>query len=187
MKFSEKYLGYQKDFLINALEAVLFVSGDPVPVVKLAELFEITKDEVIITAGALRDKIIKDDSAFELVVLEDELQLCTKQDYKDYVSSFLEIKRTAMISKAALEALSVVAYKQPVTKGYIEKIRGVDCSGIINTLLQRELIEECGRLDAPGRPILYRTTSNFLRCFGLESLNELPDSEGEQQQIEVQQ
>ena len=76
--------------------------------------------------------------------------------------------------KAALEALSIVAYKQPVTKTYIEQVRGVDCTGIISTLIQRELIEECGRLDAPGRPILYQTTPNFLRCFGLESLDELP-------------
>lgn len=174
MEFSLKYVSYEKDYLVNALEAVLFAGGDPVPLEKLAALFDITKVEVDIVAGALEARLAQKDSSFELCRLGDMLQLCTKKEYAEPVQKYLEIKRTTPISKAALEALSIVAYKQPVTKTYIEQVRGVDCSGIISTLLQRELIEECGRLDAPGRPILYQTTPAFLRCFGLGSLDELP-------------
>lgn len=174
MEFSLKYVSYEKGFLVNALEAVLFAGGDPVEIEKLAQLFDITKIEVALVAQELEERLKKKDSSFELCYLDDALQLCTKQKYGDYVQKFLEIKRTAPISKAALEALSVVAYKQPVTRGYIEQVRGVDCSGIITTLLQRGLIEECGRLDAPGRPILYQTTKNFLRSFGLNSIEDLP-------------
>ncbi|MBR4288040.1 MAG: SMC-Scp complex subunit ScpB [Clostridia bacterium] len=174
MEFSLKYVSYDKEYLVNALEAVLFAGGDPVPLERLAALFDITKVEVDIVASALESRLSKKDSSFELCRLGDMLQLCTKKEYADPVQKYLEIKRTTPISKAALEALSIVAYKQPVTKTYIEQVRGVDCSGIVSTLLQRELIEECGRLDAPGRPILYQTTPGFLRCFGLNSLDELP-------------
>jgi len=187
MEFSEKYLSFDETFLINALEAVLFAGGDPVPITKLAELFTITADEVRYIANELKKRLDEPSkSSFELLELDDSLQLCTKRAYGDFVSAYLEIKRTSPLSKAALEALAVVAYKQPVTKAYIEKIRGVDCSGIINTLIARELIEEAGRLEAPGRPILYRTTSNFLRCFGLRSINELPSVEGVEEQITME-
>jgi len=174
MEFSLKYTSYEEGYLVNALEAVLFAGGDPVSLERLAQIFEITKIEVGLVVDELESRLSQKDSSFQLCRLGDSVQLCTKGEYADAVQKLLEIKRTAPISKAALEALSIVAYKQPVTKTYIEQVRGVDCSGIMNTLLQRELIEECGRLDAPGRPILYRTTLNFLRCFGLESLEDLP-------------
>lgn len=174
MEFSLKYVSYDKEYLVNALEAVLFAGGDAVSLEKLASIFDITKVEIEIVASALESRLAKKDSSFELCRLGDMLQLCTKIKYSDPVQKYLEIKRTTPISKAALEALSIVAYKQPVTKTYIEQVRGVDCTGIVSTLLQRELIEECGRLDAPGRPILYQTTPAFLRCFGLGSLDELP-------------
>lgn len=184
MEFSLKFLSYDKDYLIGAVEAVLFASGEPVAIDKLAALFEITKGEVAVLADDLAERLLASQSSFELCRLDDALQLCTKKEYAQPVQAFLEIKRTAPISKAALEALSIVAYKQPVTKTYIEQVRGVDCSGIINTLLQRELIEECGRLDAPGRPILYQTTPNFLRCFGLSGLDELPGENSVQLKID---
>lgn len=174
MEFSLKYLSYEKGFLANALEAVLFASGEPVETDKLASLFEITKNEVAIAASELAERLAAQGSSFELILLDSSYQLCTRAAYGDIVQKFLEIKRTAPLSKAAMEALAIVAYKQPVTKTYIEQVRGVDCSGIVNTLIQRELIRECGRLDAPGRPILYETTPDFLRCFGLSSLKELP-------------
>lgn len=174
MEFSLKYVSYEKGYLVNALEAVLFAGGDPVSIEKLAQIFDITKMEVSMVIDELETRLNEKDSSFELCRLSDSVQLCTKKEFADPVQKLLEIKRTAPISKAALEALSIVAYKQPVTKTYIEQVRGVDCSGIIATLIQRELIEECGRLDAPGRPILYQTTHNFLRCFGLESLEDLP-------------
>lgn len=185
MEYSLKYLSYEKGYLENALEAVLFAGGDAIEMEKIASLFDITKVEARIVAENLKKRLDSDESSFELCFLEDSIQLCTKIKYGDIVQKFLEIKRTAPISKAALEALAVVAYKQPVTRGYIEKVRGVDCSGIIATLLTRELIEECGRLDAPGRPILYRTTPVFLRSFGIDSLENLPGENSVQLEIDT--
>ena len=174
MKYSLKFVSYEEGYLVNALEAVLFAGGDPVSLDRLAQIFEITKVEVGVVADELEARLSSRDSSFQLCRLGDALQLCIKPEYAAPVQKLLEIKRTAPLSKAALEALSIVAYKQPVTKTYIEQVRGVDCTAIVSTLVQRELIEECGRLDAPGRPILYQTTPNFLRCFGLESLEDLP-------------
>ncbi len=174
MKYSLKFVSYEDGYLINALEAVLFAGGDPVSIERLAQIFDITKTEVGVVVDQLEARLAQNNSSFQLCRVGDSVQLCTKKEYSEPVQKLLEIKRTSPISKAALEALSIVAYKQPVTKTYIEQVRGVDCSGIISTLLQRELIEECGRLDAPGRPILYQTTYNFLRCFGLESIEDLP-------------
>ena len=174
MKYSLKFVSYEEGYLVNALEAVLFAGGDPVSFERLAQIFDITKLEVGVVVNQLEERLAAACSSFELCRVGDAVQLCTKKAYAEPVQKLLEIKRTAPISKAALEALSIVAYKQPVTKTYIEQVRGVDCTGIISTLMQRELIEECGRLDAPGRPILYQTTPNFLRCFGLQSLEDLP-------------
>jgi len=184
VEYSLKYVSYEKGYLVNALEAVLFAGGEPVSVERLAQIFDITKAEVGLVIDELQRRLSARDSSFELCRLADSVQLCTKIDYAEPVQKLLEIKRSSPISKAALEALSIVAYKQPVTKTYIEQVRGVDCSGIISTLIQRELIEECGRLDAPGRPILYQTTPNFLRCFGLESLDELPGENSVQLSLE---
>lgn len=184
MEFSLKYVSYEKGYLVNALEAVLFAGGDPVSVERLAQIFDITKMEVGLVVDELEKRLLQKESSFELCKLADSVQLCTKKEFAEPVQKLLEIKRTAPISKAALEALSIVAYKQPVTKTYIEQVRGVDCTGIISTLIQRELIEECGRLDAPGRPILYQTTPHFLRCFGLESLDDLPGENSVQLSID---
>ena len=185
MEYSLKYVSYEKGYLVNALEAVLFAGGEPVSFERLAQIFDITKVEVGIVVDELYKRWEKKDSSFELCRLGDSVQLCTKKEFAEPVQKLLEIKRTAPISKAALEALSIVAYKQPVTKTYIEQVRGVDCSGIIATLIQRELIEECGRLDAPGRPILYQTTAHFLRCFGLQSLDDLPGENSVQLSIDA--
>ena len=174
MEYSLKYVSSGEEYLVNALEAVLFAGGDPVSVEKLCQIFELTKQEVQRLIDLLQKRLKNNESSFELCRLADAVQLCTKVEYAEPVQKLLEIRRTAPLSRAALEALSIVAYKEPVTKTYIEQVRGVDCTGIMNTLLQRELVEECGRLDAPGRPILYRTTPTFLRSFGLSGLDELP-------------
>ena len=179
-----KFVSRDLSFWVNAMEAVLFAGGEPIPREKFAQLFDITKVEVGVVADELDKRLASQGSSFELARLADSLQLCTKEEYGVVVQAFLEIRRTAPLSKAALEALSIVAYKQPVTKTYIEQVRGVDCSGIINTLIQRGLVEECGRLDAPGRPILYQTTPDFLRCFGLESLEDLPGETSVQMNME---
>lgn len=184
MEYSLQFLSRDLSFWVNAMEAVLFAGGDPVTRDRFAQLFDITKVEVGVVADELDSRLREGNTSFQLARLGDALQLCTKAEYGDIVQSFLEIKRTAPLSKAALEALSIVAYKQPVTKTYIEQVRGVDCTGIMTTLIQRKLIEECGRLDAPGRPILYRTTPDFLRCFGLESLDDLPGETSVQMNME---
>ena len=113
-------------------------------------------------------------AGFKLIKLDNKLQLCSRPEYFDYVRKILELKRNAPLSQAAFEVLAVVAYNQPVTKSFVEQVRGVDCSGVISTLIEKELIEERGRLELPGRPLLYGTTKNFLRCFSLTSLDDLP-------------
>ena len=112
-----------------------------------------------------------------LVRMEDSYQLCSSPDYADVIRKAFEIRKTAKLSQPALEVLTVIAYYQPATRAYIEQIRGVDSAYSVGALLNKHLIEECGRLNVPGRPILYRTTPDFLRTFGLESLDELPEIE----------
>lgn len=170
-----KFYQHEKEYFAAALEAVLFACSAPVDKDKLCTILEIEDDELEIVITDLKLRLDSAESGFELVSLEDSVSLCTRIEYKDYVSHALEVKRNVSLSKPALEVLAIVAYAQPVTKAYMEKVRGVDCSGIVNTLLEKELIEERGRLDAPGRPILYGTTLSFLKSFGLNSLEELPD------------
>ena len=110
-----------------------------------------------------------------LLKLGERYQLCTRQEYAENIRSVLDMKRNVPLSSAAFEVLAVVAYNQPVTKAYVEQVRGVDCSGVISTLCQKGLVEEKGRLDLPGRPLLYGTTPEFLKCFCIESLSELPE------------
>jgi len=173
-EFIKEYNKEETGFLVNSLEAVLFAAGDPVEKERLCELFSVSESRLSEIAGMLEKKLAGIDTSYELVRINDSYQLCTKIAYAKYVTEFLKIKRTAPLSKPALEALAIIAYKQPATKSYVEKVRGVDCSGIMSTLIQRGLIEESGRLDAPGKPILYVTTEAFLRSFGLSSLSELP-------------
>ncbi len=183
-KFSEKYVEYDEKSLIGSVEAVLFAAGEPVSIEKLSEIFEITPTEIKLVCEKLEKSLDDRDAGFQLVKTENCVQLCTRTSHARYVTAYLEIKRNTPISKPALEALSVIAYRQPVTKGYVEQVRGVDCSGIINSLVEKGLVEEKGRLDAPGRPILYGTTLTFLKCFGLNSLSELPEIDDDQQRIE---
>lgn len=185
-KFSEGYLSYDEEQLIASLEAVLFAAGEPVSQDKLAEIFNITLTEVDLVATRLEEKLRLMLSGIELVRTDKSYQLCTKASTADFVTKYLEIKRMAPLSKPALEVLAVVAYRQPVTKGYVEQIRGVDCSGIMNTLVEKCLVEEKGRLDAPGRPILYGTTLEFLKRFGLNSLSDLPEIDDGQMKINLE-
>ncbi len=182
-KFSEKYAEYDEKALVAALEAVLFAAGEPVSKDKLGEIFEITPTEIMLVVEKLEKSLDERFSGFQVVRTESSVQLVTRTEHAPFVTAYLEIKRNTPISKPALEALSVIAYRQPVTKGYVEQVRGVDCSGIINSLVEKGLVEEKGRLDAPGRPILYGTTLAFLKCFGLNSLSELPEIDDDQQKI----
>lgn len=176
MERSQNYIK-NRDLLLGALEAVLFAAGDPVPFERLAEILEIGEQDALLLAQELKKTLADSKRAFEVYLTAESAGLCTRGEYAEYVTKYLEIKRNIPLSRAALETLSIIAYQQPTTRGYVEKVRGVDCSSILNGLLQRTLIEECGRLDAPGRPILYRTTPAFLRSFGLSSVEELPSLE----------
>ncbi|HPD87896.1 MAG TPA: SMC-Scp complex subunit ScpB [Oscillospiraceae bacterium] len=158
----------------NRAEAILFASGEPLPQKRLAAALEIEEDAAASVLESLAARYEKNDSAIELLRLDDCWQLCSRREYAPDIRSALELKRSIPLSQAALEVLAVIAYNQPVTRGFVEQVRGVDCSGVVATLCDKGLIEEGDRLDLPGRPIAYRTTSVFLRCFGLSSLEELP-------------
>ena len=123
---------------------------------------------------SLKEKYHLPNSGIHLLRLENSAQFCTNPAYAQPVRDVLDLKRNIPLSQAAMEVLAVVAYNQPVTKAFVEQVRGVDCSGVIGSLMQKELLEERGRLELPGRPLLYGTTENFLRCFQLSSLDELP-------------
>lgn len=158
----------------SALEAVLFASGDSMSVSRLASVIDCSEYEIREAAESLSKKYIRDGSGIRLLSLEDSFQLCTAPDYSEYVMKALEDTRPAALSQPALEVLSVVAYFQPVTKVYIDQVRGVDSTYTVNMLCNRGLIEQCGRLDVPGRPLLYKTTEEFLRTSGLSSVDDLP-------------
>lgn len=174
--------------LLRALEAVLFASGEPIPVDRLAQVLEIDEETTVNLIGKLSDKIDESGSALQIVRMDDKYQLCTRSEYASYIRSALELRRNTPLSQAAMEVLAIVAYNEPVTKNLIESVRGVDCSGVVSSLLAKGLIVECGRLDLPGRPMLYKTSELFLRCFGIESLNQLPKLPGDidSEQIEGQ-
>lgn len=158
-----------------AAEAVLFAAGEPIETVRIAEALEIDTDAAELVLKGLAERLEEAGSGLCVLKLAEKYQLCTRTDFAGIIRSVLEIKRNIPLSSAAFEVLAVVAYNQPITKSYIEQVRGVDCSGVISTLCQRGLIEEKGRLELPGRPLLYGTTPEFLRCFCLSSLDELPE------------
>jgi len=152
----------------------MFASGEPISADRLAEVLDLDSETVIALCGKLADSLDDSGSALEVVRTEDKFQLCTRAQYAPYIRAALELKRNTPLSPAAMEVLAIIAYNEPVTRNLVERVRGVDCSGVISSLLQKGLIEEKGRLDLPGRPMLYKTSSLFLRCFGIESLDELP-------------
>ncbi len=157
------------------LEAVLFASGEPLDIEKTAKTLLIDKETIINCLGEMAQDYKNEDRGIELLNLAGKYQLVTKEEFAPQIRAVLSMKKNSPLSSAAFEVLAVVAYNQPVTKAFIEQVRGVDCSGVIATLCQRNLIEEHGRLDLPGRPLLYCTTETFLRCFEISSLDELPE------------
>ncbi|MBQ2847960.1 MAG: SMC-Scp complex subunit ScpB [Clostridia bacterium] len=158
-----------------ACEAILFASGEPVEVSRIAQALELDADVVTGALWELSMSLDERQSGICLLRLGSKYQLCSRVEYAQQVRNVLDIKKNTPLSPAAFEVLAVVAYNQPVTKAYIEQIRGVDCSGVVATLCQKGLLEEKGRLDLPGRPLLYGTTPDFLRCFCLSSLADLPE------------
>ena len=170
---------------ICIIEALLFASGEPISLDRLSEASGIEPETVVKLIDRLERKYNVSDRANRVLRLENSFQLSTREEYAPYIKRAMENKRQARLSPAALEVLAVVAYTQPVTKAFVEQVRGTDSSGVINTLVERELLYEAGRLELPGRPITYKTTDNFLRCFKLESLAQLPSLPDEDGQLNL--
>jgi segregation and condensation protein B len=159
----------------GAIEGILFASGEPVSAERIAAVLGIGRQLVFDAAMVMRDKYETEKRGIRLVRIEDSLQLCSAPEFADSIRLALETGRAPRLSQPALEVLAVVAYFQPVTKAYVEQVRGVDCSYTIGLLQHRGLIETRGRLAVPGRPALYGTTPVFLRTFGITSTDELPE------------
>lgn len=165
---------------LAAIEAILFASTEPLPVDKLAQSLELTVPETKRLLSKLLEQYNRDDRGIHIVELGGEYQMCTNKAFAPQVRRALELRRNTPLSPAAMEVLAIVAYNQPVTKAFLEQVRGVDCSAVVASLMTKELLEERGRLELPGRPLLYGTTPNFLRCMGLSSLDELPPLPGQE-------
>lgn len=161
---------------VGALEALLFTTGDSIRITKLAECMECSKSEIDRLLDRLARRYSPDSFGLTLLRFEDSVQLASKRDYYNVLRRLISAPRRQMLSETVLETLSIVAYKQPVTRVEIEKIRGVACGHQINKLLEYDLIKELGRLDAPGKPLLFGTTEQFLKSFDVSSIDELPQA-----------
>ena len=160
--------------LTSALEAILFASGESIPVARLSLVLGKDEDEILTCAEELAQLYEREGRGIRLLRLEDRLQLCSAPEYASCIARALEQRKAPQLSQSALETLAIAAYFQPVTRAYIDQVRGVDSSYTVSTLIERGLIEVAGRLDVPGRPALLKTTDAFLRTMGVSSLDELP-------------
>ena len=164
-----------------AVEAMLFASGDPIGADKLAQAVQLrTRHIGARVHEALRERYAREDSGLCLLHLNTRWQLATKTEWADCIRRLLDSRRAVPLGPAAMETLTVIAYNQPVSRAFIEQVRGVDSSSSVSGLLEKGLIEEAGRLDLPGRPVSFRTTDTFLRVFGLSSLADLPPVHGQE-------
>lgn len=157
------------------IEAVLFTMGETVEISKLADVIEEDVKTTKVILKEMAERYEQEDRGIALAQFDDAVQLCTKADMYEYLIKIAKAPRKMTLTDTVLETLSIIAYKQPVTRLEIEKVRGVSCDHAVNKLLEYDLITELGRLDAPGRPLLFGTTEQFLRCFGVKSLDELPE------------
>lgn len=169
------------DLIQKQILAILFAGGDAVELSRVAQAVGADEEAVERLLPALRGELDDAGMPFELLRLGDRLQLATRAEFAPVIREALELRRNIPLSQAALEVLAVIAYNQPVTRAFIEQVRGVDSSSSVSGLLQKGLIEEAGRLDLPGHPVSFRTTDVFLRCFGLSSLADLPPVRGDQE------
>ncbi len=160
--------------LESTLEAVLFAAGDAVSIDRLCEALELPRETVLEAACELSSRYDFEQRGLMLRRIADKLQLCSRPMYAEAVRRVTETRKNASLSPAALEVLTIIAYRQPVTRAFIDQLRGVDSGGTLSSLAEKQMIEEAGRLEVPGRPILYRTTEHFLQAFALESLDDLP-------------
>ncbi len=160
--------------LQRAIEAILFAAGEPVEIAQLSHVLEADEKDIISATDALVDELSFNRRGIRIVRLEKGYQMVSSGEMADYITQALETRKPPKLSASQLEALTIIAYYQPATKAMVEQLRGVDSSYSIGALLNKKLIEDAGRLNVPGRPIQYKTTANFLRTFGLESLEDLP-------------
>ncbi len=163
--------------LQRILEAILFAAGEPVDISRLSDSLEVDEKDIVMALDTLADELSFNRRGVRILRLERRYQMVSSGEMADYITKTLETRKPPKLSSSQLEALTIVAYYQPATKAMVEQIRGVDSSYSISALMNKKLIEEAGRLNVPGRPILYRTTPDFLRTFGLSSLKELPEIE----------
>lgn len=172
-----------------AIEAILFASGASVELSRIASALEITEKQALEKTEELINDYNSADRGIMIIRLKDSFQMVSRREYAPQIRTVMDLRRNTPLSQAALEVLAVVAYNQPVTKAFVEQVRGVDCSGVIGSLTQKGLVEEKGRLELPGRPLLYGTTEHFLRCFNISSLEELPplpENDGESKEAEAE-
>ena len=163
--------------LQRVIEAILFASGERIEVSRLSEVLEVDPDEIQKAADELANNLAFERRGIRILKLEDGYQMVSSGEMADYITKALETRKPPKLSSSQLETLTIIAYYQPATKAVVEQIRGVDSSYSVGALLNKKLIEEAGRLNVPGRPIQYKTTSDFLRTFGLQSLEDLPPIE----------
>ena len=160
--------------LQRAIEAILFAAGEPVEIAQLSHVLEADEKDIISATDALANDLAYNRRGIRIVRLEKGYQMVSSGEMADYITQALETRKPPKLSASQLETLTIIAYYQPATKAMVEQLRGVDSSYSIGALLNKKLIEDAGRLNVPGRPIQYKTTANFLRTFGLESLEDLP-------------
>lgn len=158
----------------RAVEAILFAAGESVEISRIGEALELTPKKAEKLLEELTEEFNSQNHGFKIMRYKDSYQFVTHKEYEEQIRRVMDLNRKKPLSQAAMEVLAVIAYNQPVTKAFVEQIRGVDCSGVIGSLTIKGLIEERGRLELPGRPLLYGTTENFLRCFNISSIEELP-------------
>ncbi|MBR4013359.1 MAG: SMC-Scp complex subunit ScpB [Clostridia bacterium] len=163
----------------GAIEAILYAAGYPVKYTKIAEVLglDLRNTKKLIENMAKDFNSDKSKRGINLLIFDETCQFCTKEQYAPYIREALGIRRGGNLSASSMEVLAIVAYNQPITRTFVDQVRGVDSSYAMNSLIDKGLIEACGRLDAPGRPMLYVTTEKFLRVFGIQSLSELPATE----------
>ena len=164
----------QTDNINGAIEAILFANGSSVEPARIAVALQISESEAREHLDELMNEYQNSDRGITIIKLKESYQMVSVKEFAPAIRTVMDLRRNTPLSQAALEVLAVIAYNQPVTKSFVEQIRGVDCAGVIGSLTSKDLIEEKGRLELPGRPLIYGTTENFLRCFNISSIEELP-------------
>lgn len=166
----------RREEIKHIIEAVMFAYGDPISIKELNYIIneDLSSKEIEYMLNSLIEEYSENNRGIQIIKLEDKYQMCTNKDYADFIKKILEPKKKKSLSQATLETLTIIAYKQPITKVEIEDIRGVKCDKVLQTLLENELIREAGRLNKIGKPIIYRTTNEFLKLLNIEKLEDLP-------------